>query len=251
MNLKILIYDIENSPNISYTWPGSMHEQNVIDIKENWQLLSVAYKWLGEKEVHCISKQGHKSDKDLVKKVHKLFDEADVIVAHNAVMFDNKKCRAKFLEHGLPPPSPYKTIDTLQISRERFSLNSHKLDDLGKLLGVGRKIKIQEGFELWLDVMADKPEAWTKMIAYNKQDVVLLEKVYLKLRPWMDRHPHVGLGGDGKRCPKCGGTQLQSRGQRRTIQGFYNRYQCQSCGGWSTDRLKIENSPSAKLTNPG
>lgn len=247
--MKILLYDIENAPNVSYTWPGSMYEQTVIDVKENWQILSIAYKWLDEDKVHCITKQNQKDDRALIKKFWKVMNEADIVIAHNGVNFDNKKVAAKFLEYGLTPPSPFKTIDTLQVARNKFSLNSNRLDDLARLLGIGRKIKIAEGFELWLDVMANKPAAWKKMVEYNKHDVVLLEGVYKKLRPWMDKHPHVRLDGNLRECPKCGSTHTQRRGLGFNAQGAYHRVQCMSCGGWAHERAKIK-SATHKLKNP-
>lgn len=240
--MRILLYDVENQPNLSYTWPGSLYEQNVIEVKKNWQLLSIAYKFLGDNEVKCISKQGEKTDRNLVKKFHKILNQADIVVAHNAVNFDNKKVLAKFIEYGLTPPKPFKTVDTLQVARLRFSFNSNRLNDLGKLLGLGEKIKIEEGFQLWLDCMADKPAAWKKMISYNKQDVLLLEKVYLKLRPWMDKHPHSAADQDGEACPKCTSKNLTRSGVRKTIPGIYRRYQCQDCGGWSQGRLRLQKS---------
>ena len=41
----------------------------------------------------------------------------------------------------MPPPSPYKTIDTLKIARKYFGFNSSKLDDLGRVLGAGEKVR--------------------------------------------------------------------------------------------------------------
>ena len=39
--MKILFYDLETSPNVSYTW--GKWEQNVIAFKKEWELLSFAY----------------------------------------------------------------------------------------------------------------------------------------------------------------------------------------------------------------
>ena len=44
---KILVYDLENSPLVSYTW--GLYEQNVVGVQKDWYIMSFAYKWLGEK----------------------------------------------------------------------------------------------------------------------------------------------------------------------------------------------------------
>lgn len=197
--MKILLFDIETSPLISYTW--GTFDQNVIKVKNEWTLLSFAFKWLGEKEVTCYTRKGEKSDKHLTRKLWAIMDKADLIIAHNGDAFDIKKAQAKFLEHKLPPTRPFKTLDTLKVARQRFKLTSNRLDDLGELLGLGRKLHTG-GFDLWLGCMADKPESWKIMAKYNKQDVVLLEKVYLELRPWAKTHIAIHRGASGK-CPRC------------------------------------------------
>lgn len=228
---KVLFYDIETSPNLSYTW--GKWEQNVIEFKQEWQLLSVAYKWQGEKEVHCVS-MADLSERQLVKKLHSLFDQADIVVAHNGDQFDQKKARAKFIEFGMSPPSPVKTIDTLKIARSQFAFNSNKLDDLGATLKLGRKAQTG-GFSTWLGCMSGKKESWDKMIKYNKQDVVLLEKVYEKLRAWAPSHPHMGaLSGDRTLCPVCASASVQSRGYTVAKVAKKRRMYCTSCTHWYT-----------------
>lgn len=197
--MKILLFDIETSPLIGYTW--GTFDQNVIQVKDEWTLLSFAYKWFGSKEVFCKTRKGEKTDKALTKQLWHVMSEADIIIGHNGDAFDIKKAQAKFLEHGLPPLKPFKSIDTLKVARQRFKLTSNRLDSLGELLGLGRKLKTG-GFDLWLGCMADKPKSWALMAKYNKQDVVLLEKVYLKLRPWAKGHPPVHANKPGH-CPRC------------------------------------------------
>ena len=233
---KILIYDIETTPNLAYVW--GKYQQDVIKFEEEWKLLSFAYKWLGESKTVAVGTNSV-TEEALVLRLHQLFSEADIIIAHNGDRFDQKMVNAKFLEYGLLPPSYYKSIDTLKVAKRYFRLNSNKLDDLGTILRVGRKAQTG-GFDTWLGCMQGNKTAWRQMLKYNKQDVVLLEKVYLKLRPWIDNHPGVNLYGRPESCPKCGGGPLHQRGTRKTTKtGSYARYQCQDCGGWSTGR-KVE-----------
>ena len=71
------------------------------------------------------------------------------------------------------------------------------------------------------------------------QDVILLEEVYLKLRPWMNNHPNLGVFDvePEPSCPKCGSTDLHWRGYATTQAGKFHRFQCQGCGGWGRSRF--------------
>lgn len=242
---KVLVFDIETSPNLGFIW--GKFEQDVIDFVKEWYMMSFSYKWLGEKKTHVLAlpdfkgyKKDPENDKELVKALWDLFNEADIIIAHNGDKFDIRKANAKFLEHGLGVPSPYKTIDTLKVARRHFALNSNKLDDLGQLLGVGRKVK-HSGFALWKGCMGGDSSSWRKMKGYNKQDVILLENVYLKLRPWMSTHPNVNIySGKVAACPKCGEHALRRNGVRRTQTTVYQQMICNKCGGYARATFKEE-----------
>jgi DNA polymerase elongation subunit (family B) len=220
---KTFLYDLETTANKAYVW--GKYDQNVIAFIEEWKLLSISYKELGGKtQFFGLNTM---SEKELVKKLHQLFDEADILIAHNGDKFDVKKANAKFLEFGLLPPSPYKTIDTLKVAKRVAKFNSNKLNDVAQVLGLGRKVETG-GFDLWLGCENNDPKSWKLMEKYNKQDVNLLEKVYLRLRPWITNHPYTG-----GLCNNCSGTHFQSRGQLITKKRIYQRLQCQTCGSWS------------------
>jgi hypothetical protein len=231
---KILLYDIETMANLAYVW--GKYEQDVVAYEKEWYMLCFAYKWLGEKTTHVVSlpdfktyKKDKTNDKELVTALWKLFDEADIVIAHNGNSFDQKKSNARFIAHGLPAPSLYKQIDTKLVAKRYFNFNSNKLDDLGKLLGCGQKLSTG-GFDLWLGCASGDKKSWKKMTDYNKQDVVLLEQVYLKLRGWDNQHPSVALiaGVDG--CPNCVSKKIKKRGFNYTKTKKYQAYQCLECG---------------------
>jgi hypothetical protein len=213
------------------------YEQDVIAFEKEREIICFAYKWLGEKKVYAY----YKSDlgAEFIPKLHILFDMADYIVAHNGDSFDIKMVNTEFIKYGLTPPSPYKSIDTLKVARSKFRFNSNKLDDLGKLLGLGQKINTG-GFGLWLACIKGEKKAIKKMKAYNMQDVILLEKVYLKLRGW---DKSQGLG-HGMQCTNCESTHIIARGWIYLKGGFSKRrFQCMSCGKWmvSSKREKVNN----------
>lgn len=226
---RVLFYDIETGPNLAYVW--GKYEQDVIAFVNEWELLSFAFRWQGEGKVISYGRDKH-TEKELVKELWKLFDEADIVIAHNGDQFDQRMSNAKFLEFGLLPPSPYRTVDTLKVARRYFRFNSNKLDDLGQLLGLGRKVKTG-GFDLWKGCLANDPKSWVQMLRYNRQDVILLEKVYGVLRPWIENHPSVGtMQGNPDACEVCGGTKLHNRGYRYTNKRRYERLRCTNCGHW-------------------
>ncbi len=227
--MKILLFDIETAPNLGYIW--GKYEQDVLDYVEEGYMLCFAYKWLGEKDTICLRAKGNRTK--LVKALWKLFNEADVIIAHHGDQFDIKKANAYFAKAGLPPPSPYKTVDTKKVAKRYFKFNSNKLDDLGNYLGLGRKLQTG-GFELWKGCMRNDKKSWAKMMEYNCQDVILLEEVYIKLLPWITNHPDRGQNLE---CPNCKG-KTERRGFSITRIGRKQRYQCQECGAWSLGKTE-------------
>lgn len=237
--MKILLLDIETTPNISYTW--GKYEQDVIAFLQESYILSISYKWLGDKKVQAKAlpnfsgyTKNRNNDKKLIEFIWELLDEADIVIAQNGDRFDLRKINARFLYHGLTPPSPYKTVDTLKLVRKYFMLNSNRLGDVAKYLGIGGKVETG-GHRLWLDCMAGIPKAWTKMIEYNKQDVVLLEEVYMVLRTWATNHPNLNhLQGTTHSCPNCGSDKVTRRGFGFTKTRKYQRFQCNECHAWSS-----------------
>jgi hypothetical protein len=60
-----------------------------------------------------------------------------------------------------------------------------------------------------------------------------MEKLYIKLRPWIKGHPNPALfTADKEMCPTCGSHDYQHRGYARTGAYIYKRYQCKGCGKW-------------------
>ena len=176
---KILFADIETSPLISYTW--GIWEQNVIKKIKSGTILSVAYSWGGKTEVLACDEM---SERELLSKLWKLLDEADVVVAHNGDAFDVKKINTRFIIHRFRPPSPYITIDTKKEIKKVAAFDSNSLDNLGADLDEGRKIK-HRGFDMWEGCMAGNKKDWRDMKRYNKQDVELLKRIYRRELPWM------------------------------------------------------------------
>jgi hypothetical protein len=232
VSLKILFWDIETAPLVVTSWdlrkPFLTHKNIVSDT----QLLCAAWKWLGHKAVHGITVKSDKpgDDRPVVAALRDVISQADVIVAHNGDKFDLRRLNARIAFHGLGPMAPPMTIDTLKVARKYFAFTSNRLDYLGKFLGVGRKIGTD--FDLWLRAMAGDKKALVSMLSYNKQDVKLLEDVYLKLRPFMTNHPNSNLVDSFVCCPTCSSRAFTLMTDRLYRSVARHQYRCRSCGAW-------------------
>lgn len=246
--MKILLLDIETAPNTAYVW--GMWKQNIApgQVVESSYVLCWAAKWLGHDKVWFSSERKCKDPKAMLARIHMMMDQADAIVHYNGKKFDIPILNREFLLHGIKPPSPYKQIDLLKVCKERFRFESNRLDSITKRLKLGGKAA-HEGFELWVKCMAGDAGAWKRMEAYNKQDVVLLEKLYVQLRPWIDKHPLHGAFGDIAACPGCGSENFQQRGFAVTQVQKYRRYQCQDCGSWFRGNKTVSLRLPEKMVN--
>lgn len=236
---KILIFDIETSPLRAYIW--SRWKQNIYldQTISEWFMLSWSAKWLFSPDVMSDRLTGEEAlaenDSRIVASIWKLIDEADIVVAHNGLAFDEKKINARFLLNGLPPTSPYQSIDTKVIASKQFGFSSNKLDALAGYFGF--EVKLDTDFKLWDRCMRGEDEALKYMEIYNRHDVELLEEVYLKLRPWIKAHPNVALYLESKEpvCSNCGNIHLTFAGNYYTQTGKYDTYRCE-CGALSRVR---------------
>jgi hypothetical protein len=237
---KILFVDIETAPIEALTW--GLFDTNVIHVIEPTFILCFAYKWLGKSQVHTRAlcdypgySKNKKSDRALVQDLWDLLDEADIVVAHNGDAFDIKKTNARFVVHGLHPPAPFKTVDTLKIARRHFKFDSNKLDNIGGYLGVGRKLP-HTGKHLWLGCMKGDSKSWRVMRRYNAQDVRLLERVYDKIKAWSPSHPILTAYAPRLKpaCPTCLSEHVRSGGWNTAKFKKTPRFQCISCGHWFT-----------------
>lgn len=224
---KILILDIETKPALAYVW--GLFDQNISlnQLVTPSAPISFAAKYVGEPEIffHSDWTDGHLG---MIKAAHKLISEADAVVGYNSDSFDLRKLTGEFLLAGLTPPPPTTSIDLLKTIR-KLGLQSGKLAYVGPLLGIGGKVKNQ-GFELWLKVMEGDERAQRKMRKYNIGDIKLTERLYVKIKPYIANHPH--LGSTLHECGACQSNKVQSRGYRRTKYFRIQRLQCQTCGSW-------------------
>ena len=236
---KILIVDIECAPKLAYVWKFFKENVGAKQVLDHGYIMSYAAKWYGSDKI--IYNENRKiDDSKISNKLIKLLDQADVVVAHNADNFDIPTINSRAIVNGLTPPSPYKVVDTLKVARRNFKFESNSLEYLATVLGCSPKLSHKKfpGFELWLACIQNNDDAWDELREYNIQDVITLEEVYEKIRPWAPNHPNIGnIDGKSMVCPKCGSDHLQHRGYYKTSVSTFKRFQCQNCGSWPRARI--------------
>lgn len=234
--MKILFFDLETSPITAHTWGLWQQNISINQIVESTEVICFGARWYGQKKV--IFKSVHHDGKtEMLKALHELMDQADVLVGWNSKGFDHKHVNREFIENGFTPPSPTKDLDLMTVVKSRFRFPSNKLDYVAQKLGVGAKVQ-HTGFDLWVKCMAGNDKAWSTMRKYQIQDVDLLVDLYEILKPWMGtQHPNTALH-DGKPdgCIVCGSSDIIVKGRAYTSTGSYARYVCKTCGKWQRGR---------------
>lgn len=232
---NILFYDIETSLSVSYHWnQWGENLSNKQKIHES-HLLSHAWAWgNGEIEGTVLSPEEAKNrdPERLVLEAWALLDNCDVLVAHNGKKYDVRKVNAYFLQYGLPPPSPYKVVDTLRIAKSKFALPFNSLDYLAKFLGVEQKIETS-GIDLWIKCSQGDNEALRTLLEYNVGDIKTLRDVYEKLIAWDNQAANMAVYNDDSDalCPHCGSDDIKSLEGKfaHTMNRKYHLYRCGNC----------------------
>lgn len=227
-NPRILFLDIEWKPAQAFVW--QLYDVNVAvnQLIEHGGLLCVAAKWMGERKCHFFSEWGDGFE-GMAQGIHALLDEADAVITYNGDKYDLPKLQGAFLLAGLMPPAPVTSID-LYKAVKKLGFLSNKLAFIGPLLTGEDKVK-HEGMDLWVKVLKGDAKAQKRMEKYCVQDTRMLEPLYIKVRPYITTHPHLGVTSRYS-CGACGSSRIQSRGVRRTKASYIQRLHCQACGSW-------------------
>lgn len=232
---KILCFDLENTPILSYHWGRWGQNISPIQTVEESRVLCFGAKWVGGDYV--FKAEYEHGREEMLTTINELLTEADAVVSWNGVRHDSKKIRTEFVLEGMTPPSPWKEIDLMRVAKNQFAFSSNSLNHVSKQLGVGQKVKHEGFFDIIPKVQAGDQGARRAFARYQKQDVVLLEKLYKKLLPWIPKtmHPNLSIGSDRPSCPKCSSEKIHFKGYGYNGTGAYRKFQCQNpkCGSWS------------------
>lgn len=240
---KVLILDIETSFLELKIRTFSLYGNDVIshkDIHQDWYIHCIGYKWLGEKKSFVTSthdnrkqfKKDFTNDKEVISKFYAVLKGADLVIGHNLDAFDLKKLNTRFIKHGLDPIIMPPSVDTLKMARKFFKFTSNRLDYIADFLVGDKKMKTETG--LWQKAFEGDYSATKKMAEYCKQDIVITEKVYNKLKNHMHNHPSVAkiMGFNDKKnamCPVCGSKDNKLDGTQNLRNGKFQYHKCKAC----------------------
>lgn len=244
--IKILLLDLETAPNLVHVWGLFQQNVGINQIQVPGYTMCWAAKWYGEDKVMFDSLY-KSSAKKMLKGIHKLIEEADAIVTWNGDKFDLPTLNKEFILHGMLPPAPYKKMDLYKTAKQQFKFPSNKLDYVAQALKVGKKTSGLT-HDIWIGCMAKDPATWQLMETYNKNDVLILEGVYDKMKPWIKAPANLSLYTDDLVCPSCGGKDFQKRGFHYTQAAKYQRYACK-CGHWFKSGGSVAQKPDNKAVS--
>lgn len=239
--MKILHLDIETAPNTAYVW--GLFDQNIQHdhLKDTSYILCWSAMWNHQSRIISNDTQGYLQGsahyRNMLEHMWGLLDEADVVVHYYGSKFDIPVLNREFAKYKIGPPSPYKQVDLKLVVAKAFKFESNKLAHVASKLGLGDKIETD--FSLWTGCMENDPEAWMHMIRYNRHDVRLLKQLYIRLLPWIEKHPSHSVFSERMACPKCGSIHVQKRGTQIASIAAYTRYHCQGCGAWFRNNLRV------------
>lgn len=244
-----MFWDIETSPNVVYSWRvGRNISLSTDNIVKERKIICICWKWEDEDCTYSLDWGKEQDDKLILEEFGEELNKASVAIAHNGDHFDVKWVKARNMYHGLPPITNVSTIDTLKMMRQNFNFNSNRLDYLGGILDVGRKIDTG-GFSLWKRVMDGDKKALKEMLDYCSQDVLLLEEFYQKIRPYVDSSPvHMGILNNDSRdaCPQCGSLDVIKHSIAVQKAGKYQKWQCKNCGHVHRDNRQLKEKKKCK-----
>ena len=211
---KVLIYDIE-TPRVKADlwWSGKQYVHGT-QINGIPNIITIAWKWLGEKKVHSMEWDKNQSDEELIKAFAKEYNKADMVIGFNNNRFDNKWLNTRAVYYNININTHVKSLDLMKQAKNILRVPSYSMNAIAKMMGVTTKLQ-HSGLSMWEAIQygskADAKEAMKMMLEYNEQDINVTEAVYLRLRRYIKHPIHVGrlIGEDKYSCGSCGSTDLK------------------------------------------
>lgn len=173
-------------------------------------------------------------DKPLLERITSIYQDCELSIGHYAAPFDRRFLQGRLLINNMPPLPPTRLRDTCLILRSVANFSSNRLGYAAKILNLAHRKTDNNWPEAWFKVMQGNMQHLKAMAEYCAHDVLAVEDLYYRIRPFDNAHPR--MFEDQALCRKCG-----SAGQLHGVAWHagkkYHRFQCNACGGW--DRLTV------------
>lgn len=237
--MKLLAFDLENTPMLSYHWGRWGQNIRPVQTVEESRVLCFGAKWIDGPYVFKAAYEH--GENEMLDTIHNLLSEADAVISWNGIRHDSKKIRTEFVQAGLPSTPEWRELDLMRVAKRQFAFSSNSLDHVARQLGVGQKVSHEGFFEIIPKVMAGDAKARRDFARYQKQDVLLLEKLYKRLLPWIPKsmHPNAAVIDGLDFACRCGSQDVIRKGYMHTNTGKYPRFRCLTCGSWNTSKTRV------------
>jgi len=250
---RYLFVDVESSPDVAVTFrrfKANLSQDNILE--DGGMLLSISWRWMGDTEAQGLALTPQealdRNDKRLCAVLYALIESADAVIGHNISNFDIPMIKTRMIINGFSPMKKVKEIDTLRIARQmRFP--SNRLGSLGVILGEGDKLS-HSGISTWIGCLAGNQKSLDEMLAYNLEDVDLLYRVYMRLRPHDIRPVNAGLFNSKEHsvCPCCGSKDVHETDNVVYTQlSAFKEVECHTCGSRNRSRVSSTSTTKRKL----
>ena len=245
---KVLILDVERLPGITkqFYWDRADLKNRYIHyetVERHPRTTIVCAKWYDSPDVIRLAEWDKGGRKKFLREVHRLMAQADIIVGHNLDAADVPWLAGDmYVEAGLPPLPPFKTIDTLKVLRKQFKSGApfKSLDAFCQILGIPAKSDRYDR-EAMERAVSEKSEAdRTRLTDYCAGDVLATQGLLDWLRPHLPNPPALFVDGEDKMttCHRCGfETKPIAKRYIANIMSYSMR-RCTNCGGYS--RISVE-----------
>jgi len=232
---KVLIYDIETSRvKIDAWWTGKQYI-NHKQLRSEPSIISIAWKWYGSDKVYSLTWDKKHCDKAMMTKFLKHYNRASMVIGQNNNSFDNKWINTRAAKHDLHVTRFVKSFDIYRMAKRYFRLPSYSMAYMAKYFGLTLK-QSHEGMHMWDMIEYGTPEEQkeylTKMVTYNKGDIVTTEELYSTLKPYFGtiQNKSVQLGGEKWACQSCASIKTTLLKTIFTEMGTIQRvFQCNDC----------------------
>lgn len=207
---KVLVVDIETRPKLAYTF--DVNKETVVPLNavvEDECIIAWSAKWLNEpiNTIKYMDLRNGKypiiNDLSILKPIHRMLQEADIVVGQNSKDFDTRKLNARFDMNGLKVLTHYKHYDLYLLSRRVAAYTSQKLEYVTeKLNSKYKKLSHKRfpGLSLWIECLKGNREAWDEMKKYNIHDTLSTEERCNLMMKWEVRtFPDL----NAEKCGSC------------------------------------------------
>lgn len=244
---KVLILDVERISGISrqHWWDRGDLKSRYIHyetVERHPRTTIVCAKWYDSPDLIELAEWDKGGRKRFLKAVHRVMSQADIICGHNLDAADVPWLAGDlFIEAGLDPLPPFKTIDTLKVLRKVFKSGApfKGLDAFCQIAGIPAKTDRYDA-QAMERAVAGSVEDRARLAAYCSGDVVATQALLDFLRPFLPNPPALFVPGKDRltTCHRCGHDTEPI--PRRYIANVltYSMRRCVECKSYS--RISIE-----------